>query len=77
MYTKALYANGADMDFNSHMKNTAYLNKAANLRQIYLMKNGFPMEAFLRLRIGPVVMKDDIEQCARGRVRSRSRCDTL
>lgn len=77
MYTKTLYAGWADMDFNSHMKNTAYLDKAADVRQMYLMENGFPMEAFLRLRIGPVVMKDDIEQCARGRVRSRSRCDML
>jgi acyl-CoA thioester hydrolase len=28
---------------------------------MFLMENGFPMEEFLRLRIGPVVMKDEIE----------------
>jgi acyl-CoA thioester hydrolase len=61
MYTKTLYAGWADMDFNSHMKNTAYLDKAADVRQMFLMENGFPMEEFLRLRIGPVVMKDEIE----------------
>jgi acyl-CoA thioester hydrolase len=49
------------MDFNSHMKNTAYLDKTADVRQMYLMENGFPVEEFLRLRIGPVVMKDEIE----------------
>ena len=25
------------------------------------MENGFPIEEFLRLRIGPVVMKDEVE----------------
>ncbi len=61
MYTKTLYAGWADMDFNSHMKNTAYLDKAADVRQMFLIENGFPVEAFLRLRIGPVVMKDEVE----------------
>ena len=56
MYTKKLYAGWADMDFNSHMKNTAYLDKTADVRQMFLIEHGFPMEEFLRLRIGPVVM---------------------
>jgi acyl-CoA thioester hydrolase len=43
------------------MKNTAYLDKAADVRQMYLMENGFPVEEFLRLRIGPVVMRDEVE----------------
>ena len=49
------------MDFNSHMKNTAYLDKAADVRQMFLAENGFPMEEFVRLGIGPVVMKDEVE----------------
>ena len=61
MYTKTLYAGWADMDFNSHMKNTAYLDKAADVRQMFLIENGFPVEEFLRLKIGPVVMKDEVE----------------
>lgn len=61
MYTKKLYAGWADMDFNSHMKNTAYLDKAADVRQMFLIEHGFPIEEFLRLRIGPVVMKDELE----------------
>jgi acyl-CoA thioester hydrolase len=61
MYTKTLYAGWADMDFNAHMKNTAYLDKAADVRQMFLMENGFPVQEFVRLRIGPVVMKDEIE----------------
>ena len=61
MYSKVLYAGWADMDFNSHMKNTAYLDKAADVRQMHLIENGFPVDEFLRLRIGPVVMKDEVE----------------
>ena len=61
MYTKTLYAGWADMAFNSHMKNTAYLDKTADVRQMFLMENGFPMEEFFRLRIGPVIMKDELE----------------
>jgi acyl-CoA thioester hydrolase len=61
MYSKTLYAGWGDMDFNSHMRNTAYLDKCADVRQMFLMENGFPMEEFVRLRIGPVVMKDEIE----------------
>ena len=49
------------MDFNSHMKNTAYLDKAADVRQMFLIETGFPVEEFTRLRLGPVVMKDEIE----------------
>jgi acyl-CoA thioester hydrolase len=61
MYSKKLYAGWADMDFNAHMKNTAYLDKAADVRQMFLIEHGFPVEEFLRLRIGPVVMKDEVE----------------
>jgi acyl-CoA thioester hydrolase len=61
MYSKVLYAGWADMDFNAHMKNTAYLDKAADVRQMFLIEHGFPVEEFVRLRIGPVVMKDEVE----------------
>ena len=61
MYEKTLYAGWGDMDFNSYMKNTAYLDKTADVRQMFLMENGFPIEDFLRLGIGPVVKKDEIE----------------
>jgi acyl-CoA thioester hydrolase len=61
MYTKTLYAGWADMDFNAHMKNTAYLDKAADVRQMFLIENGFLVEEFSRLRIGPVMMKDEVE----------------
>jgi acyl-CoA thioester hydrolase len=61
VYTKKLYAGWADMDFNSHMRNTAYLDKCADVRQKFLIEHGFPVEEFLRLHLGPVVMKDEVE----------------
>ena len=49
------------MDFNAHMKNTAFLDKAADVRMMFFAENGFPVGEFARLRLGPVVMKDEVE----------------
>ncbi len=61
MYSKTLFAGWGDMDFNAHMKNTAFLDRAADVRMLFFSENGFPMAEFARLRIGPVIMKDEIE----------------
>ena len=61
MYSKKLLASWADMDFNSHMRNTAFLDKSADVRMMYFAENGFPASEFSRLRLGPVVMKDEVE----------------
>lgn len=49
------------MDFNSHMKNTAFLDKSADVRMMFFSETGFPMGEFSRLRLGPVIMKDEVE----------------
>ncbi len=61
MYAKTLFASWADMDFNAHMKNTAFLDKAADVRMMFFAENGFPASEFSRLKLGPVVMKDEVE----------------
>lgn len=61
MYEKTFVAGWGDMDFNSHMRNTAYLDKSADIRMMFFSENGFPMAEFVRLRIGPVIMKDEVE----------------
>jgi len=43
------------------MRNTAYLDKAADVRMMFFAENGFPVEEFTRLKIGPVIMKDEVE----------------
>lgn len=61
MYAKTLFASWADMDFNAHMKNTAFLDKSADVRMMFFAENGFPMEEFARQRLGPAIMKDEVE----------------
>jgi len=61
LYSKTLFASWADMDFNSHMRNTAFLDKSADVRMLFFAENGFPMAEFIRLRLGPVIMKDEVE----------------
>lgn len=61
MYAKTVYAGWGDMDFNAHMKNTAFLDKAADVRMMFFAEHGFPTAEFSRLRIGPAVMKDEVE----------------
>jgi acyl-CoA thioester hydrolase len=59
--TRRFLAGWADMDWNSHMANTAYLNKVVDARVLALGDMGFPMEEFVRLRLGVVIMKDELE----------------
>jgi acyl-CoA thioester hydrolase len=61
MFERTFIAGWGDMDFNSHMRNTAYLDKSADIRMMYFSEHGFPMDEFMRLRIGPVIMKDEVE----------------
>lgn len=59
-YKARLKVRWGDLDSNAHMANTAYLNIAANVRMMYFEENGFSVRNFEKLRIGPVVMKDEI-----------------
>ncbi len=51
----------SDMDFNAHMRNTAYLDLAADVRMLHFEERGFPMREFERLRLGPVVRRDELD----------------
>jgi acyl-CoA thioester hydrolase len=44
-YEKSFYAGWGDMDYNSHLRNTAYLDKSGDAR----------------MKIGPVILKDEME----------------
>jgi len=61
MFKKTLFAGWGDMDFNAHMRNTAYLDKSGDVRMFFFAEHGFPGSEFTRLRIGPVVRKDEVE----------------
>jgi acyl-CoA thioester hydrolase len=61
MYEKTFFAGWGDMDFNAHMRNTAYLDKCGDVRMMFFAEHGFPMSEFMRLRLGPVILKDELE----------------
>ncbi len=61
MFIRKLTAGWGDMDFNAHMRNTAYLDKSADVRLMFFAEQGFPAEEFIRLRIGPVVRRDAVD----------------
>lgn len=61
MYARTFTAGWADMDFNAHMRNTAFLDRAADVRMMYFSEHGFPMSEFRSRRVGPVIMKDEVE----------------
>ena len=61
MFERTFFAGWGDMDFNSHMRNTAYLDKSADLRMVFFSQHGFPMPEFLRRKLGPVIQKDEVE----------------
>lgn len=59
--TRRFLAGWGDMDWNAHMGNTAYLNKVVDARVLALAEKGFSLEEFARLRLGVVIMKDELE----------------
>ncbi len=61
MYEKPFFAGWGDMDFNSHMRNTAYLDRSADVRMMFFSEHGFPMSEFVSRRIGPVITKETLE----------------
>ncbi len=61
MYSKQMIAGWSDMDFNGHMKNTAFIDRAADVRLMFFAENGFPVAEFARLRLGPVIVREEID----------------
>ena len=60
-FEKQLFAGWGDMDFNSHMRNTAFLDKSADVRMMFFAEHGFPAAEFMRRSLGPVILKDELE----------------
>jgi len=56
-----IHARWPDMDFNAHLRNAAYLGIAEDCRMQYFAALGFPMSEFERVRVGPVVQRDELD----------------
>ncbi|MDP3817008.1 thioesterase family protein [Pseudomonas sp.] len=51
----------ADLDSSAHLKNTRYLDYAAQTRFLFLAGAGFTPQAFAEAKMGPVVFEDRVE----------------
>ena len=60
-FRKTFHVRWGDMDFNAHMRNTAYLDTSADVRMMYFQEHGFSMREFERLRVGPVILRDELD----------------
>jgi len=60
-FTRTFLVRWADLDFNAHMKNTAYLDLGPDVRMMFFAEHGFPMRELERLRIGPVILRDELD----------------
>ncbi len=60
-FSRTFHVGWADLDSNGHMRNTAFLDSAVDVRMMYFQECGFSMRDFERHHIGPVVKRDEIE----------------
>lgn len=60
-FRRTLYARWGDIDFNGHMRNVAYLDSCVDVRMMFFAEQGFSIREFERRRLGPVVLRDEID----------------
>lgn len=60
-FRRTLQVRWSDIDFLAHMKNTAYLDAAVDVRFLYFESCGLAARDFAGLGIGPVVQRDQVE----------------
>jgi len=51
----------AHLDANGHMANVAFLDVAVDVRFMYFESCGFPPSEWAKLRVGPVVRRDEVD----------------
>lgn len=61
----------ADLDPNGHMRHTAYMDYAAQARVGFLAADGFTMERFQQLHIGPVLLYEETQYLREVRANQR------
>src|SRR5574340_1187567 len=58
-YQQEFEVRWADLDPNGHMRHTAYMDCAAQARVGFLNADGFTLERFRQLGIGPVLFREE------------------
>lgn len=61
LFSRELRVGWGQLDSNGHMRNTAFLDMAVDVRMLHFEAQGFSLRDFERLRVGPVVRRDEIE----------------
>ena len=60
-YEQRFQVGWSHLDSNAHMRNTAYVDLAANVRVAYLAAAGFSIETFAQRLFGPVIRLEELE----------------
>jgi acyl-CoA thioester hydrolase len=60
-FEAAAHVRWGDVDFNGHMRNTAFLDACGDARMQYFQSHGFSMARFTELRFGPVILRDELD----------------
>jgi acyl-CoA thioester hydrolase len=60
LYSQLYTVRWSDLDANGHMKNTAYMECALQVRLAFFAENGFPFTEFQRQQFGPVMFREEM-----------------
>jgi acyl-CoA thioester hydrolase len=60
-FERTFHVGWAHLDANGHMANVAFLDVAVDVRFMYFTSRGFPPEQWAKLRLGPVVRRDEVD----------------
>ena len=60
-FEKSFHVGWAHLDSNGHMANVAFLDVAVDVRFMYFASHGFPPSEWAKLKLGPVVKRDEVD----------------
>ena len=60
-FEKSFHVGWAHLDSNGHMANVAFLDVAVDVRFMYFASRGFPPSEWAKLKLGPVVKRDEVD----------------
>jgi acyl-CoA thioester hydrolase len=60
-YAKTFEVRWADLDPNGHMRHSAYADYGAQARVGFLSEHGFTLGHFQKMRVGPVLFREDLK----------------
>ena len=60
-FERTFHVSWAHLDANGHMANSAFLDLVVDVRFMHFAEQGFTPAEFARLRIGPVIRRDEVD----------------